>query len=231
MSCEFEHNDGAYVLGALSPDERAEFEQHLAGCDSCSRSVRELAGLPGLLARVPVDVLETGGSRTPPVPDTLMPALVRRARQRQRRRTFVSVGLVAASVLAAGIAVGAVVHHDDRPAAPSVAAGTARAQPFQPVGAQPISGWVSLTKVGWGTRLDLTCSYAGQPDAYAHGWAVSYTMSVVRTDGSTEQVASWRALPGETMRLSGASSSDPSQIARVVVRTAAGTEVLRLVTG
>ena len=37
MSCEFAHQDGAYVLGALSPAERREFEQHLAGCDECAR--------------------------------------------------------------------------------------------------------------------------------------------------------------------------------------------------
>ena len=45
--------DAAYVLGALSPDERGEFEQHLAGCDRCRAAVGELAGLPGLLAQVP----------------------------------------------------------------------------------------------------------------------------------------------------------------------------------
>lgn len=45
--------DAAYVLGALAPDERAEFEQHLAGCDRCRAAVGELAGMPGLLTQVP----------------------------------------------------------------------------------------------------------------------------------------------------------------------------------
>jgi hypothetical protein len=239
MSCELEHADGAYVLGALSPQERADFEQHLAGCESCARSVRELAGLPGLLARVPVEVLDPGPDhdhdhdhRPPPVPDTLLPALVRRIRQQRRRRTFAGAGLVAASVLAASVAVGVTLeHHDATTPPPGAVARTAPPQALQPVGAQPISGWVSLTKVGWGTRLDLTCSYAGEQDAYADGWGVSYTMTVVRTDGSTEQVSSWRALPGETMRISAGTATDRAQIARVVVRTAAGREVLRLVTG
>ena len=51
MSCEFAHHDGAYVLGSLSPADRSAFERHLAGCADCALGVRELAGLPGLLAQ------------------------------------------------------------------------------------------------------------------------------------------------------------------------------------
>ena len=40
MSCDFAHQDGAYVLGALSSSERVAFEQHLAGCSDCARAVR-----------------------------------------------------------------------------------------------------------------------------------------------------------------------------------------------
>ncbi|MGH3348437.1 MAG: anti-sigma factor family protein, partial [Nocardioides sp.] len=36
MTCEFAHDDGAYVLGALSPAERVAFKQHLAGCAECT---------------------------------------------------------------------------------------------------------------------------------------------------------------------------------------------------
>src|ERR1700738_1996068 len=49
MTCEFTFDDGAYVLGALSPAERAAFERHLPGCASCRESVADLAVLPGLL--------------------------------------------------------------------------------------------------------------------------------------------------------------------------------------
>ena len=45
--------DAAYVLGSLSPAERREFEEHLAGCPACQAAVSELAGMPGLLAQVP----------------------------------------------------------------------------------------------------------------------------------------------------------------------------------
>ena len=43
------------MLGALSPVERREFEEHLAGCPACQAAVSELAGLPGLLAQVAPD--------------------------------------------------------------------------------------------------------------------------------------------------------------------------------
>lgn len=45
--------EAAYVLGALSADERAAFEEHLSQCGPCRRAVGELAGVPGLLSVVP----------------------------------------------------------------------------------------------------------------------------------------------------------------------------------
>lgn len=72
--------DGPYVLGALDPDERHEFEMHLSECDACRTAVAELAGLPGLLARVPVpdifdelmaEVGEDSDFGFPPLPESL----------------------------------------------------------------------------------------------------------------------------------------------------------------
>lgn len=47
--------DAAYVLGALSSAERQDFERHLHSCPRCTEAVSELAGMPGLLARVDPD--------------------------------------------------------------------------------------------------------------------------------------------------------------------------------
>ena len=174
--------------------------------------MRELAGLPGLLARLPVEILDP--EQLPkPVPDTLLPALVRRVRRTQRRRTWLTAGLVAA---AAAITIGAVgfatlaATTTSRPApyrrpqsttSPTAAPTTAAPVLMTPVGAEPISGWLSLTQVGWGTRLDLTCSYAQESDAVRRPVGSTYTMLVHTADGGTEQVASWKALPGKTMHL------------------------------
>jgi hypothetical protein len=221
------------VLGALSAEDRAAFERHLPTCPDCARQVRELAGLPGLLARVPVEIVDP--EQPPqPVPDTLLPALVRRVRRTQRRRTWITTGLVAA---AAAVAVGAVgvatLGGDDDAnlgagATPSAGPTTAASEPMQPIGAEPISGWVSLTQVGWGTRLDLTCSYAAEADAYHDEGPPTYTMYVTRTDGSTEQVASWKGLPGKTMHLAAATAADADDVASVQVRDSDGDPVLEL---
>jgi Putative zinc-finger len=228
--CGHEHEDGAYVLGALSPEERVAFERHLRGCDSCALSVRQLAGLPGLLARVPVETVE-GDQPPTPVPDTLLPALVRRARRTRRRRAWITTGLVAAAAVAAIGAVGvATLGNDDDPgtATPSLGPTTAKPVLMTPVGNEPISGWLSLTQVGWGTRLDLECSYAEDSNAYSDPDWSTYTMFVTTTDGDTERVASWKALPGETMRLAAATAADADDITDVEVRTAAGDTVLEL---
>ncbi|MEV0117327.1 zf-HC2 domain-containing protein [Streptomyces sp. NPDC050844] len=41
---------GAYVLGALSPDECRQVADHLAECDSCSTAHAELSDAPAFLA-------------------------------------------------------------------------------------------------------------------------------------------------------------------------------------
>lgn len=231
-TCDFEHDDGAYVLGALSPEGRVAFERHLPGCDDCALRVRELAGLPGLLARLPVEIVDP--SEPPqPVPDTLLPALVRRVRRTQRRRTWLTAGLVAAAAVIAVGAVGVATLGGDSPpiAAPPPSSGptTAAPEPMRPVGAEPVSGWVSLTQVGWGTRLDLTCTYAeAGADAYHDSVPPTYTMYVTTTGGGTEQVASWKGLPGKTMHLAGATSADADTIVNVEVRGSAGEPVLEL---
>jgi hypothetical protein len=229
--CGHEHEDGAYVLGALSPEDRVAFERHLSTCADCARSVRELAGLPGLLARVPVEIVDPE-EEPPPVPETLLPALVRQVRESQRRRTWLTSALVAA---AAATAIGAVgvstLGGDDggRPqAAPTAASTTAAAVQLHQVGTDAISGWLSLTQVGWGTRLDLTCTYA--PTGYQGHLPrrVTYALFVRTRDGRTEQVGTWRSLEGRTMRLTAATSTPRANIASVEVRTTDGRPVLHL---
>ncbi len=166
MSCQYAHLDGAYVLGALAPAERLEFEAHLPSCAECSRGVRELAGLPGLLAQVDVADLEVP---TPdaPLPQTLLPALVREVRGEQRRRSLLTAAVAAAvaAVFVSALAIGG-VFDESTPTTTSAATPTASrpvapvGEAMQPVGAGPVKAAVALTGVAWGTKLDLTCSYA-----------------------------------------------------------------------
>ncbi len=237
MTCQFAHLDGAYVLGSLSPTERLDFEAHLPGCAECSRGVRELAGLPGLLAQVDVGDLEV---RTPdaPLPSTLLPALVREVRGEQRRRS-VFTALVAAAVAAlfvGALAVGGVFDRSEPSSsaaspAPSATRSAAPAQAMVPVGAVPVKAAVALTGVAWGTKLDLTCSYPkgdGDGDDYEGSIAPAYALVVHTRGGGVEQVATWKGLPGKTMRLTGATATGRTDITSVDVRTSDGLVVLTL---
>lgn len=237
MSCELAHQDASYVLGALSPAERSEYQSHLADCEECTRSVRMLAGLPGLLARVSADVLDVPRPDEP-VPGTLLPALVDEVHRRERRRTWLVSALAAAAavaVIAGSVALGRALTSDesispatDVPSAtPSPSETYAAAHPMYPVRPLPVSAEVRLTSVSWGTRLDLTCTY-DPPEKGEQARTWRYALVVETRDGDVEQVATWVARPGRTFEITGATASKKSDIALVEVQTPDGETLLRL---
>ena len=227
--CELAHLDGAYVLGALAPEERLEFERHLRGCKDCARSVQQLAGLPGLLSQVSVEVLESAPVDEP-VPDTLLPALVREVRRGRRRRRWLTGLAAAAAVVVVGGASAAVVTMNDGDGAPvAVPTASASAREMTPVGADGVTGWLSMTSVPWGTRLELTCTYQAPAEGYyQHAGPPTYELVVRTRDGGVEQVASWRGLPGRALTITGATAAAVEDIVSVQVRAADGHPVLRI---
>ena len=237
MSCEFAHLDGSYVLGALSPTERQGYEQHLAGCAECAQSVRELAGLPGLLARVDPLVLDPPLAGTP-LPDSLLPALVERVRRARRRRTFLSAGVAAAA--AAAVAVGTLgvtgtfdgdqTPRTDPTSSPSATPTGPVSQAMQPIGSVPVRASLVFESVSWGTRLDLTCTYMTPGGDYEPPPTATYVLVVRTRDGGIERVGTWRAIPGTTTRMSAATASDRADISSVEVRNENERVVLRLIT-
>jgi anti-sigma-K factor RskA len=52
VRCEHLQDSGPYVLGALSPAEREDYERHLVACAECRQEVADLAELPMLLGRL-----------------------------------------------------------------------------------------------------------------------------------------------------------------------------------
>ncbi|SMC93125.1 anti-sigma factor family protein [Lentzea albidocapillata] len=90
----FREWDGAYVLGSLSAADRLAYEQHLAQCASCEREVCGLAGVTGLLSRVPEAWAVLGDG--PEVPTAVLPRLVRTVRRRH-------LVVTAAAVLGAAV--------------------------------------------------------------------------------------------------------------------------------
>lgn len=230
---EFREYDAAYVLGSLSPADRRAFEEHLGGCRDCARGVREIAGVPGLLAAVPRQMAEAELGDPPPMPDTLLPRLVREVRRRRARRGW-AIGAAAAVAAAAitlggvGLAGGLDAGAPTAGATPSVTVGTpAAGTAMRQVGQQRLHATVSFTARDWGTSVDLNCAYdAGA--TYPSGGHPTYVLVVRDTEGTMQQVATWRAVPGREMALKGASSWDRADIAQVLVRTETGRTVLEL---
>lgn len=133
----FREWDAAYVLGALSTEDRRTFERHLPTCPACAAAVAELAGLPGILGALPAAAAAALDGAVPdgavpdgPVPDGAVPPeaqarqphLVQRlaaaAVQRNRRsriRLAAALGLAAAVIGLAGGLLGATLA---TPAAP-----------------------------------------------------------------------------------------------------------------
>jgi Putative zinc-finger len=207
--------DAAYVLGSLSGSERREFEAHMATCPSCRAAVSELSGIPALLAQLDakeVEALDDPSAQEPPmrpeVLDTLMQKVEWR-RRRTRRRSFITLA-AAAAVLAVAIVVGILPgirgQGDDQQMASQVT--------MSKIAQTPINAAVTLTGFGWGTRIDMVCTY-GDYASRGDGTTQNLGMVVLGHNGTQEQVATWVGVNGATALPSGASLLQKDQIKSV----------------
>jgi Putative zinc-finger len=209
--------DAAYVLGALSDEDRREYEAHLDSCPQCRAAADELRGIPDLLGTIDAaEVHEMGsdaenvvGQPPPHLLDSLLDT-VRVRRRRQRWLASAAVG-IAAALLALGLAI--VV----RPETFGLQRGTPEASSEQlemsKVSDTPINATVAITGFGWGTRIDMACTYGdwGQRDAPPQNLA----MVVVGHDGSRNQIATWLGLSGATALPSANTPMQINEIAAV----------------
>ena len=202
--------DAAYVLGALAPEDRQRFEQHLRTCDRCAASVRELAGLPGLLARVdaPAAVLDAG-----PPPPELLPSVLRRVRRGRRIRNAVT-SVSAAVAVSACVALG-VVAAWPAPDVPQAIAMTA-------LGQFPVRADARLDTFDWGTQVDMSCSYTGDRSSG------EYVLVAISRTGVETQLATWKAVPDNTARIVIGTALQRSDLAALEVRGGTGRPLLRL---
>lgn len=202
--------DAAYVLGALSATERLEFEQHLASCQECSAAVAELAGVPGLLAKVPESEV---GADWPVAPD-LLPPLARAVHRHRIRSRLLAVGTAAIAAAAAAVLVIVLPLGQSDSTAP-----VAREATLSQVVASPLHADVQLFSLDWGTKIDMTCRYSAASDSGYPAPAVDYAMYVTDDGGHSSQVATWGAAPGSTVTLSAATSLPVDAIRSVDVRS------------
>ncbi|BDZ48932.1 anti-sigma-L factor RslA [Frondihabitans sucicola] len=227
--------DAAYVLGALSPAERHEFEEHLATCPECERAVAGFAAMPGLLASVPtadafamlddadasVDDGEAVDEAFPAQPPAeILPALVSRVRRTRRRRFGITLvaGLAAAAVVAFAIVVPPLASQPKPTTSTSL----------QQVVPSALSATVAFTTKAWGTRIDMTCVYggpaAGSGSSGDDTWR--YGLYVTDAQGHTQRVSTWTADPGTTARTTGSIDTTLNDLRRVEVRNESSGTVL-----
>jgi hypothetical protein len=232
VACPLAHSDAAYVLGALSPVERLEFERHLPGCASCRRAVAQLAGMPGLLARVPVESVEEPAPADP-VPPTVLPALVARVRREQRRHTVVLSLGAAAAVAAVAVGAAALQANRDDSRVPEVSASTSASPtvaPYQDM--DVVKDWgmkaaVSLTPEPGGTKLLVNCTYPEADDGMGHSY--HYRLVVFTHGGGSYEAMDWWAGPGQDRHgMPGTTGTPLSDMERLEVQDDHGTTILQL---
>lgn len=212
----FVHDDAAYVLNALEPDERAAYEQHLTTCAACRSRLREVQDLPDLLAGIDADEIEAFD----PPPDTLLPGLLRRAgvQRRRQRRVMGALAAVAAACLIA-VVVSFWPSGSSTPAAPPQ-------HSFAAVAQSPVRATASLAATSWGTAIDVHCSYI--PGVFEG----SYRYGLVAYDrsGNAHRLGDWTLPPDRNIDYSTGTALTPAQIARLEITLPDGTPLLRLKT-
>lgn len=213
----FAHYDGVYVLGALSADERADFEEHLLTCAACRDRVRGLEPLPALLADLAASEYD---SREDGPPATLFPNLVRQVRSERRRRQWLTTGLagLAAACLVALAVVAWPTHHATAPGSDATAP-----QAMSAVIHSPVHATAALTDVSWGTEIRLVCRYDA---GYRSGMA--YQLVVVDKHNVAHPAGSWLLTPGTLTKFTGGTALHPDEITRVEIALPNHTPILQL---
>lgn len=224
MTDPFVHDDAAYVLGALSTDDRERFEAHLVDCAACTARVQEIAGIPALLAGLSAADLvgfedATEGDRADPVPDIVLPRLLKEVAARRWRQRWL-VGGLAAAVAACLIALTVVLW----PAQSSSSGSPSAERAFSAVVASPVRASATLTAMAWGTEIDVRCHYlpGTAPSPY------SYDMWIADRTGHRERVGSWRLPTDKDISFATGTALQQVQISTIDITLSDGEPILRL---
>jgi anti-sigma factor RsiW len=213
VTCAREIDVGAYVIDALEPAERERMREHLRTCAACRASLRELGGLPGLLARVPAP-LDTPHA-VPEGPGELAFRRLHRSATAAtapagpgRSRRWL---LVAAAVVAIGAAggVGEMVASSGTQGPTSVSA-TAGA----------VHGRADLSPTAAGTSITLAL------DGVASGQRCE--LVAVSRDGRWQTASDWTASYSGTAHVTGTVRIRAQDIDRLLIRTPDGRTLLSM---
>jgi anti-sigma factor RsiW len=196
---------GAYVLGALEPDERAEFGAHLRGCATCTGELAEFQGLPALLDRVRPEDLA-------PVSVTPSPELFARVsavaapRRPRRGRTWELVA--AALIVVVGLGVGITLW----------ASGSAGRTVTATAG--PVEVTLTASQAEEGSALDVAVSGMRPGE--------TCTLVAVDSDGRSHPAGNWPTSNAGGGRWQGWADVDPGDLTEVVVLGEGGRELVHV---
>jgi hypothetical protein len=220
--------DAAYVLGALSLEERRTYESYLAANPARAAELTELAGMPGILNALSREeaVALTDLAGAPPseqrADDIASLAHAAAKRQQRSRRTWLAAAVAsAAALLIAGGIVGATVFPNS--AAPTQ---TVAMQAMQPTPRGGLTAELAVTEKKWGTELNWSCQYTKDWSRNVD----SYDIVVTTHDGVQKTVGSWKPAGDEATGLSAATSIPTKQIQRVDIRVSGSNEPLAITT-
>lgn len=209
---ELRRSLASYVLGALAPEHRRHLDEHLLGCPECREELSSYAGLPGLLSRL--DLAEaTGGTLLPP-PSLLPSTLAAVESQRTARTRQLARWRAATAAVAVAAAVTGVLALAGTPSSP------ASERPLVAAAGVGSSGTVSMQPRPWGTELNLRLQGlppSGEFEAYA-----------VDASGVRTLAASWGSTADGRAEVPAATRLSAEALARIVVQTRGGSELLVL---
>jgi hypothetical protein len=204
VTCSRRTDLGAYVLGALPPEERRRVAEHVARCSACAAELAEFERLPALLDRLSPDDLEP--ARVTPSPDLFerVAAAVRVPPRRSRR--WPAIAAAAAVVLGAGAVVGVRALDDD-------------SRTWTATSGQ-LELTVAVTEARDGSALDVTV------DGLAAGQDCE--LVVVDADGERHPAGEWSATYEGQASWSGWTEVAPSSLAQIVLLGEDGRELVRV---
>ncbi|MGY1771836.1 anti-sigma factor family protein [Blastococcus sp. SYSU D00813] len=201
---------GAYVLGALPPDDRRRVDAHLGGCAACRAELAEFQALTPLLSRL--DEADLSGPQALPPPDlyervrAAVDEQTRPARLR-RRRLLIAAAALLLVVASAVVWVVLATRPADGPATHTAVAGPVR---------------ISVVATGEPGGTDLDVTVAG---------LASYTecrLLVVDRDGGWHPAGEWAATYDGEGWFRGWTDVEREALAAVVLRDGSGEELIRV---
>jgi anti-sigma factor RsiW len=231
---EYRISLGAYVLGALEPDETSDIATHLRTCAECQLEYLELAETLGALGSVSPEVAEAGLTGQParirPAADLVVQLPKARTARPQRWRALAAVA-VAAAVAGAAVGIASLIGQPGdtatvralRPSTGLPAAGLPAPRTVRGSSAATgVTAVITLRAQPGGTRLDAQVT-----GVLVIGWECQ--LVAVPTIGGPETAGSMRVTrPSDGIRLDGPVALPIEGISRVEIRRADGQVLVSL---